>query len=384
MNYRLGALGWLWTSGMVGEAKGHNFALQDQQAAMRWVQRHIASFNGDARNVTLAGESIGATSVSLHLVSPTAAGLFQRVILASGIEPPGLLTSDKAAVRGDDFAARLNCPAGAGQMACLRAKSTDEILKISPNYADIGRIGIQWKNFIDGEMVTGDVFPALSKGQFNRVPIMVGSTRDEGRGFIPLAFDLDGTAMTDAEYVEAMKQSFGTQMQPLLTGLMYPSTKLGGPSLAASKVWTDVFACLSHETAYRSSAYVPTYAYEFADENAPEYVHDPFMASGAYHGSDLLYWFQSPVGGAPLVLNAAQKRLSDQMQRYWGRFAWSGNPNGLGSGADPVWPKFNKLTTPYLTMAPDAFSKQEWGAFQRAHQCSAWSILFSLRGLGAA
>ena len=383
INYRLGALGYLWTSGMAAEAKGHNFALQDQQAALRWVQRNISSFNGDAKNVTLVGESIGSNSVSLHLVSPTAAGLFHRAVMASGIEAPGLMTSDKAAVRGDVFAAKLGCPAGPDQLACLRAKPVEDMLKISKGYADIARSGLPWQHFIDGEMVKGDVFPALSKGEFNRVPIMVGSTKDEGRGFVPLSFELDGTAMTEAEYVEAMKQSFGPQLQPLLTGLLYPSIKYASPALAASQVWSDIFACQANETAKRASAYVPIFTYEFADVTAPEYVHGPFTVAGAYHGSDLLYWFQTPVGGAPIALNASQKRLSDQMQRYWGQFAMTGNPNGTSQSNDPSWPQFNKLTTPYLTLVPDAIRTQQWGAFQRAHQCGTWSLLFSLRGSGA-
>jgi para-nitrobenzyl esterase len=384
INYRLGALGWLWTSGMQAEREGGNFALQDQQEAMRWVQRHIASFNGDPHKVTLVGESIGATSVSLHLVSPKAAGLFQRVIMASGIEPPGIFTSDKAAAQGDAFATRLGCPAGADQVACLRNKPIEDILRISPTYADIGRMGIYWKNFIDGTMVTGEVSTALSKGKFNRVPVMVGSTRDEGRGFVPLSFDLDGTAMTQAEYVESVKQFFGSQPQPLLTGLMYPVSKFASPSLAASQVLTDSFACQSYDAASKASAYVPAFAYEFADRTAPEFVHDPFMEeAGAFHASDLLYWFQTPPGGAPLALNPAQTRLSDQMQRYWKNFAETGNPNGANGSADPVWPKFNKLSTPFLTLVPDAIKNQEWGAFQRAHQCGMWSILLTLRASGA-
>ena len=382
MNYRLGALGWLWTSGMAAEAKGHNFALQDQQEALRWVKRHIGAFNGDSSRVTMAGESVGSISASLHLVSPTAAGLFDRAILASGIEPPGLLSSAKAAELGDAFAARLGCAAGPGQLACLRAKSPQELLKISPTYADIGREGLGWKHFIDGEMITTDVFAALSKGAFNKVPVMVGSTRDEGRGFIPISYDLDGSPMTQDEYVLATQKFIGSFMQPVLTGLMYPSGKLGGPAPAYSQMVTDGwFACQVNEVAHRASTHVPTYAYEFADRTAPEYVHDPFMASGAFHAADLLYWFQTPVGGAPLSLNPAQKRLSDQMQAYWKQFAETGNPNGAAGTVN--WPKFNKLSTPYLTLVPDATDVQDWGAFQRAHQCGTWSLLYGMRSLGA-
>lgn len=382
MNYRLGALGWLWTSGMVAENKGHNFSVQDQQEAMRWVKRHIGAFNGDASRITMAGESVGSISASLHLVSPTAAGLFHRVILASGINPPGLLTSAKAAEFGDAFAVKVGCPAGPEQMSCLRGKTPDALLQVSPDYTAIGRDGLYWQNFIDGEMITGDVFAALSKGAFNKVPLMLGTTKDEGRGFVPVSFDLDGSPMTQDEYVAAATKFIGSG-QSLLTGLMYPSSKLGSPALAWSQAVTDGwFACQANEVARRASGQVPTFAYEFADRTAPEFVRDPYMASGAFHAGDLLYWFQTPIAGAPLTLNPAQKRLSDQMMRYWKRFAETGQPNEAGS-ADPVWPQYNWLTTPYLTLVPDAITTQQWGAFQRAHQCTAWSLLYSLRSLGA-
>ena len=188
--------------------------------------------------------------------------------------------------------------------------------------------------------------------------------------------------MTQDEYVQATKKFIGSFMQPVLSDLMYPTSKFGSPAQAYSQLVTDGwFACQSNEVAHRASGHVPTFAYEFADRNAPEYVHDPFMASGAFHASDLLYWFQNAVGGAPLTLNPAQKRLSDQMMRYWKRFAETGQPDQAGSG-DPSWPKFNKLSTPFLTLVPDDISTQDWGAFQRAHQCAAWSLLYGMRALG--
>ena len=383
MNYRLGALGWLWTSGMVAEHKGHNFSIQDQQEALRWVQRHIAAFQGDASRVTLAGESVGSISASLHLVSPTAKGLFHRVLMASGVNPPGLLSSADAAKFGDAFAQKLGCPTGADQMTCLRAKTPDELVQGAPDYTDIGRNSLYWPHFIDGEVIVSDVMPALSKGEFNKVPIMVGSTMDEGRGFVPISYDLDGVAMTQEEYVAAATRLVGTSGQALLTGLMYPSSKLGSPGLAWSQAVTDGwFACQVNELARRTQSKVPTFAYEFADRQAPEFIQSPFMASGAFHAGDLLYWFQTPVANAPLTLNPAQKMLSDQMIRYWKRFAETGQPNDAQSG-DTVWPQYNWLSKPYLTLAPQAISVQQWGAFQKAHQCTAWSLLYGLRALGA-
>lgn len=381
MNYRLGALGWLWSSGMATERKGHNFALQDQQEAMRWVKRHIGAFQGDPSRITMVGHSVGSIAASLHLASPTAAGLFHRAILLSGISPSGMLNSDQAAQVGDAFATKVGCPAGAGQMACLRALTPEALVAASPSYEDIGRSGLPWQSFIDGELVTGDVFTALSRGEFNKVPVMVGSTLDEGRGFVPISFHRDGTPMTQDEYVAAAGRFFGPQVQPLLTGVMYPSGKLGSPAHAWSQVLTDGwFACQANEVAKRASRHVPVYTYEFADRAAPEFERDPFLPSGAFHAGDLLYWFQTPIAGAPLVLDPAQKRLSDQMVGYWGRFAQSGQPNDP-AGGHPVWPRYNALSTPYLTLMPDAIRTQEWGAFQRAHQCGTWSLLYGLRSL---
>lgn len=383
MNFRLGALGYLWTSGLAADRKGSNFSLQDQQAGMRWVQENIAQFQGDPKRVTIAGESIGATSVSMHLVSPTASGLFHRAIMASGVEPPGVPTEAKAIEQGDAFALKVGCPAGPDQVACLRAKPVSDLVAASPTYADLGRDGVYWHPFVDQEVVTGDVLAQVAKGRFNRVPLMMGSTLDEGRGFTTQSFHLDGTPMTQEEYVSATAKFVAKAAQPLLTQMLYTSERLGSPALAYSQVVTDAFACLNPELARRAVGQVPAYVFEFADRTVPAVVPDPFMETGAYHGADLAYWFQTPIGGFPIHLSPAQISLSDQMQRYWKRFVDTGNPNENASANEPVWPRYNTLSAPVLTLAPDAIRTQEWGAFQRAHKCSTWSLLYTLRELGA-
>lgn len=382
-NFRLGALGYLWTSGLAAERKGSNFSLQDQQAAMRWVQDNIASFHGDPKKVTIAGESIGATSVSMHLVSPTAAGLFQRAIMASGVEPPGVPTEAKAIEQGDAFALKVGCPSGPGQLACLRAKPVADLVAASPTYADLGRDGVYWHPFVDQKVVTGDVLPQVAKGQFNWVPLMMGSTLDEGRGFTTLTFHLDGTPMTQDEYVSATAKFVAKAAQPLLTQVLYTSERLGSPALAYSQVVTDAFACANPELARRAAGQVPAFVFEFADRSVPAVVPDPFMETGAYHAADLAYWFQTPIGGQAMSLSPAQIRLSDQMMRYWKRFADTGNPSEGEPVGEPAWPRYNTLSTPVLTLVPDAIRTQTWGAFQRAHKCATWSLLYSLRGLGA-
>ena len=83
--YRLGPFGFLGHSALSSEGAGAgNYGLLDQRAALEWVRDHIAAFGGDPGNVTIAGESAGSHSVSLHLVSPGSAGLFHRAIMESG------------------------------------------------------------------------------------------------------------------------------------------------------------------------------------------------------------------------------------------------------------------------------------------------------------
>ena len=79
INYRLGVDGFLFLGDGVS-----NLGLQDQIAALTWVQDNIAAFGGDPTNVTIFGESAGGMSVATLLSLPQTAGLFHRVIAQSG------------------------------------------------------------------------------------------------------------------------------------------------------------------------------------------------------------------------------------------------------------------------------------------------------------
>jgi len=81
MNYRLGVLGFLSTG---DENSPGNFALKDQLLALKWVKRNIRHFGGDPNSVTLIGQSVGAASVQMHMMSPASQGYFHRAILQSG------------------------------------------------------------------------------------------------------------------------------------------------------------------------------------------------------------------------------------------------------------------------------------------------------------
>ena len=85
INYRVGAFGYL-THEEIQEKNGRdgNFGLDDILVAIKWVKRHIASFGGDAENITAMGQSAGAISLQYLCLSQKAEGLFKRAIMLSG------------------------------------------------------------------------------------------------------------------------------------------------------------------------------------------------------------------------------------------------------------------------------------------------------------
>jgi para-nitrobenzyl esterase len=155
--------------------------------------------------------------------------------------------------------------------------------------------------------------------------------------------------------------------------------------LALGQALTDVaLACPNHTAANALSAQVPTYAFEFADTQAPQFFDDPLSPKGwgAYHMGELLYVFGKPVSGLSYPgLNDAQKGLSAQMQSYWRQFVATGNPNGMSGNANdaaPTWPRYTKATTALQSLKPGTIVTQTHGEYQKAHQCGVWSSFYSL------
>jgi len=85
MNYRLSAFGFL-PGKEVKDQKVGNLGLQDQRLALKWIQTYITEFGGDPSKVTIWGESAGAISVSLHMLTNKGdqEGLFRGAVMQSG------------------------------------------------------------------------------------------------------------------------------------------------------------------------------------------------------------------------------------------------------------------------------------------------------------
>lgn len=383
INYRLGVFGFLTTSGLTAENKAVNFGLQDQYFALGWVQRNIAAFGGDPGRVTIAGQSAGGGAGCLALTSPKAAGLFHRVIMHSAPCSMGTAPLSKALARGAAIAGKAGCPEGAGQMACLRAKPVAELLAAAlPTSAPEFLGGSFWPATVDGEVIKSATLSALADGKFHKVPVMMGTAADEGKGLVGWGFHgTFGREVTQAEYDETMRM-FAGDLGGKIVASFYPASKYGSVSRALAAAMTDVaLACPTHNAASALARHVPTFAFEFADRNAPQFFTDPFMPEGwgAYHAGDLLYLFQKPVAGLTFPgLNPAQLALSDQMIGYWRNFMATGNPNGGEAGSPPRWPRFSQLGAPVQRLQPEGITTLAAGQYTQAHKCLIWSSYYGL------
>ncbi len=319
INYRLGYLGFLAEAGL--DAEGHvaaNYGLLDQQFALDWVRRNVAGFGGDPSKVTIFGESAGGLSVLSNLVSPTAHGLFNRAIVESGayaLKLPSLATAETS---GNAVAASAGC--NASDTSCLRQLSVEQLLTLA------AAPGVSVTTIVDGTTLPLSIDVALRTGSFNRVPVMNGSNRDEYRLFTTADANL-----TAADYPTTLAGIYGDTLGAAVAA-EYPVGDYDQPVLALAAAVTDqVFACTAKLVDRWASRLVPTYAYEFADRNAPQDFLPPAgYPFGAAHASEIQYLFTIPeLPGTP-PLSPEQEQLSEQMVGYWTSFAHNASPNADG------------------------------------------------------
>ncbi|MGW2033743.1 carboxylesterase/lipase family protein [Streptomyces sp. NPDC001811] len=359
VNYRLGALGFLAHEGLPGSG---TFGLADQQAALRWVRAGVGAFGGDAHHVTLAGESAGGYSVCAQLVSPAAAGLFDRVIIESGPctgrpeRPfaPSSVPLPAARAAGARFAAKAGCGSAHDVLTCLRHVQVARLLAAQS---------------ADQQPATGtpllprDPAAAIADGRFHRVPVLIGHTHDEGNGWAAGIIQA-GHPVTPHTWPDVVASFFPEPGGARAIVREYPVHRTDGGPVFGAVIGDANFACPTARTGGLLAARVPVWRYEFADEHAPPLTPGtPPFPLGAPHASELPYLFD--LGGRPRALTAAQHRLANIMIGYWTRFARGADPNGPSSRH---WPRHT-----VLSLAPDHVVAL--GTTQLHHHCAFWNGL---------
>jgi para-nitrobenzyl esterase len=377
VNYRVGPFGFLALHGLDAESgTAGNWGILDQQASLRWVRHNIAAFGGAAGNVTIFGESAGAHSVCMQMISPDAAGLFQKGIEESGgciHTPIGPVTLPQGYASGQSFAKSAGCTDPATEVACLRGKSMSDLVNATPI---ISSAGLAWGPVIDGTVIPQSPADALASGQYNHVPLIEGTNLNEGRLFVALVYNLATLGPATPANLTAtipVLAGYGNNQDIPALDAAYPPASGTDADLALAAVYTDgIFSCSALHMAQDVSAQrgPAVYQYEFADPSPPGSGIDPLMPLGDFHGSELPYLFSQEQGLPSPTLTAAQQGLSDQMISYWTTFARTGNPNGPGT---PAWsastttsPQVQELTSQGTAPIPAA-------TFSADHHCQLWS-----------
>src|SRR6516165_7349203 len=290
INYRLGALGFLAHPALASRPGGAagNYGLMDQQAALRWIQRNIERFGGDPDNVTIAGQSAGGLSVLAQMVSPGARGLFQRAIVQSGtfaLNQQPLATAEAA---GEAFAGALGCPGQTAQTAaCLRHLPVSAL--VTPNFVGIPGV-------VDGKVLTEPIGAALAAGRFAHVPVLNGTNHDEERLFVEALgvtvsggtfVPIPGEPVTPGNYQANIAAVLGVSAERAAAiAAEYPPGV--DPQAALSTLVADAnFACPALQVDQETAQRVPTFAYEFNDDNAPQPYTPPGFITVATHASEL-------------------------------------------------------------------------------------------------
>lgn len=309
--YRVGVMGFFGHPELDEEAP-LNFGLRDQIAALEWVRESIAAFGGDPDNVTVFGESAGASNIGYLVNSPAAAPLFQRAISQSG----GFqLQYDLH--RGDlvELGSKLGEFLGQPGLEALKRVPADVVFEAALSATPGG----PWRPVVDGETVLASPAKAY-RSEGIRHDLMIGSNADEQYMYLP-PDDQDLPASL-ADFPEAVRAS----LQAIVAAH-------GGTRLAYDRAITLAeMVCPGYlMAASAAGSGRHAWVYRFVRQRPGP----GGEALRAYHGAEIPYVFGTHDPWLPV--NEADAELTDEMMSYWVQFAATGNPNREGL---PSWPAF--------------------------------------------
>ncbi|XP_055697376.1 cholinesterase 1-like [Phlebotomus papatasi] len=187
LNYRLGLIGFLCSG---DEAVKGNFGLKDQQMALKWVAKNIEYFGGDASSITLAGQSVGASSINLHMMNPVSQALFHRAILISGTAISSWHNLIDSASQFRQVAKNMELrkwDTGSTYDLAYQLRKRDAldlVLAVSSLFVFPETPIVPVRPCIEGNwegaFLTEDPRKIWAEGRFAQKPIVIGITSDEG------------------------------------------------------------------------------------------------------------------------------------------------------------------------------------------------------------
>lgn len=347
INYRLGALGFL---NFGNDLAPGNLGLRDQIQALKWVKMMSIYFGGDPNRITIFGESAGAMSCHALTMSPKAYGLMSGAIYESGtlLLSKADLEKTKTHRAAARAAQHFNCSSSnydLNMLECLQELTIDEIFSITSEIT-LGEAFFPIMDPFSSDPVNPvDYLTSMKNGQFNRIPIMTGTLKNDGGLFMP---EDDYEEMWKAAGVDflGLKSSFDyletTKEEKLQTKLIKryytgDSTYLPDTIEEFIQMMTDaLFLSPDQMTAELASQYVPVYNFRYTYAGAysglPLYLIERIQRGESIEA----FKFLKPVHGDELPILFDMAPLNDDdlevrktMIKYWTNFAKYGHPSPL-------------------------------------------------------
>jgi carboxylesterase type B len=363
IQYRLGPLGFLVHPGLEAEDSNGvagNYAVLDQILALKWVQSNIGNFGGDSTKIMIFGESAGGVNVGNLLVSPLAAGIFQRACIESAI--PDVNDYNDSKNEGIAFVDSFTTVGtGIQKIEYMRTLSSDSIMYFETSPIEGGVVQMKWRPAIDGIAFTDYPKNIFQSGSFNKVPLIIGSNSEE--------MSLSAPETVFPIMVTALINNIVPPAQQDQAHLLYPS---GSNQTEARDSYIAVltdgqFTSTTRRTAQcvSQNQTMPVWRYFFTHKHTIAQLAD----LGSYHGMELFYVFnnwENATLGSGILFKPADDSVQKAMLNYWVNFASTGNPNGTGL---VNWPQFHSSTDCYLEIDATPNGSQ---CGLRTPQCNLW------------
>ncbi|NWV67698.1 THYG protein, partial [Malurus elegans] len=356
-NYRVGVFGFLSTGS--AEASG-NAGLQDQLAALRWVQQNIGSFGGDPARVAVGADRGGADVTSVHLLTGTAeTDLFRRALLMGGssFSPASIITTRRARTQAAALAEDVGCPSTTSEeiVACLHQLPARVLNDAQTKLLAISGPFQYWGPVMDGIYLREPLAKALQRPRLRKIDLLIGSAQQDGlisrAKAIKKFEESQGRANSKTAFYQALQNSLGGEesnsfIEDAATwyySLEHSTDDYSSFSRALENATRDQFiTCPIINMASHWAA---------ASRGNVFMYHVPESSSQSSSGQELLLDVQYAFG-LPFYpkyegqFTEEEKGLSLQIMQYISNFINSGNPNYLHSfsrrmsGAMPAWPMY--------------------------------------------